>query len=150
MHRELLRWQRRPACQSETKMKCHDRCLMIYFFILFRVTLVMVLTPGHVEQAAEDFTNAILCDLNWQSIILISAPALGTTRVHTRWFVWQVKIVVMLQIFYDPKGFLFNSDLWNGMNVIVLIGGPDSILVCRSVDEAWMWGWQKTVVFWIK
>lgn len=96
----------------------------------------MVWTPGHVKYTAEDFTYTILCDLDWKSIILISAPELGTARVHTNWFVLQIKIVVMLQIFYDQKGFLFNSDLLNDMNVIVLIGGPDSILVCRSVDEA--------------
>lgn len=36
------------------------------------------------------------------------------------------------------------------MNVIQLIGGPDSILVCRSVDEAWIWSGQKTIVFWNK
>lgn len=95
------------------------------------------LTPGHVKYTAEDFTNAILCDLDWKSIILILAPEFGTTRVQTKWFVVEIKIAVMLQIhFYDQKGFLFKSDFWNDMNVIVLIGGPDSILVCRSVDEA--------------
>lgn len=134
------------------KMKYHN--MMIYFFLPFLLTLVVwLLCTSNMRPRLSQTHSYVTWIGNHIILILASELRTGTGHCHQVFFKSKHLCYTFQTDSLWPKMFIFKSDCCLGIIWIwfcLLVVQPDSIVVCRSVDEASIRSWQKTIVFWIK